>query len=94
MPLYEFHCQDCGVFEVWRSMSESQHPAFCPKCQQAGKRIFSVAAVNLSSGLPRREVVQHPRAFSNKTADARGCWVKKCRLPSHNCGRPSAGAAI
>jgi putative FmdB family regulatory protein len=41
MPLYEFRCDGCGVFDLWRSMSESSDPADCPDCNQRGKRIFS-----------------------------------------------------
>lgn len=41
MPLYEFRCDGCGVFDVWRSMSEYSNPAHCPECDEQGKRIFS-----------------------------------------------------
>jgi putative FmdB family regulatory protein len=41
MPLYEFRCNECGVFDVWRSMSESSTPAHCPECTKPGQRIFS-----------------------------------------------------
>jgi putative FmdB family regulatory protein len=41
MPLYEFKCDDCGVFDQWRPMAESNLPAHCPTCQEPGKRIFN-----------------------------------------------------
>ncbi|PSB51150.1 zinc ribbon domain-containing protein, partial [Chroococcidiopsis cubana CCALA 043] len=30
MPLYEFRCDDCGVFDEWRSLAECNNPAHCP----------------------------------------------------------------
>lgn len=41
MPLYEFKCNDCGTFDLWRTMAESSSPADCPTCQTAARRIFS-----------------------------------------------------
>ncbi|MBW4553166.1 MAG: zinc ribbon domain-containing protein [Aphanocapsa sp. GSE-SYN-MK-11-07L] len=41
MPLYEFKCNDCGIFDLWRTMAESSSPADCPTCQTAARRIFS-----------------------------------------------------
>jgi putative FmdB family regulatory protein len=41
MPLYEFKCDECGVFDQWRSMAESSNPAHCPSCQEPAKRIFA-----------------------------------------------------
>jgi putative FmdB family regulatory protein len=41
MPLYEFRCPDCGLFEEWRAMADSSKPAHCPACTQAAQRIFS-----------------------------------------------------
>ncbi len=41
MPLYEFKCNDCGIFDLWRSMAESSSPAECPTCQSAARRVFS-----------------------------------------------------
>ena len=54
MPLYEFRCDDCGVFEAWRTLAERDTPASCPHCQQMGKRIFSPPA--LLSGSLRLKV--------------------------------------
>lgn len=48
MPLYEFRCDGCGVFDAWRSLAESSTPADCPECQEPGRRIFS--AIGILSG--------------------------------------------
>lgn len=55
MPLYEFRCDPCGGFEEWRSMAESSAPAYCPSCQQPGRRIFSAPMVLSGSLRLKRE---------------------------------------
>lgn len=84
MPLYEFKCDDCGKFELWRSMAESSHPAYCPSCQTLGKRIFSPPAVNLSSSLPLRKISTEPELVTKKRD--REPTSPKFQTPS--CGRP------
>ena len=41
MPLYEFRCSDCGVFDLWRSLAECNALAHCPTCEAPAQRIFS-----------------------------------------------------
>ncbi len=82
MPLYEFRCATCGVFDVWRSLAESDQPAYCPTCQTAGKRIFSAPAVSLSSSLPLRGGSEPELVKKSETEP------KKPKFQSQACGRP------
>ena len=50
MPLYEYRCNPCGEFEVWRSMSQYNAPIDCPQCARAATKIFSAPNINLNSG--------------------------------------------
>jgi putative FmdB family regulatory protein len=50
MPLYEYRCDDCGEFEVWRSLVEYNAPMHCPECETVAVKIFSAPNVNLNSG--------------------------------------------
>ena len=59
MPLYEFRCEECGVFDVWRSMAESSDPAHCPECSEQGKRIFS-PPMTLSRSQVAKKVSSEP----------------------------------
>ncbi|MFN3926730.1 MAG: zinc ribbon domain-containing protein [Pseudanabaenaceae cyanobacterium] len=59
------------------------HPAFCPKWQQAGKPIFSVPAVNLSSGLPRRAKGSEPEVVQRPPREPESPPIQQ-----QNCGRP------
>ncbi|MGG6269631.1 FmdB family zinc ribbon protein [Leptolyngbya sp. AN03gr2] len=60
MPLYEFKCDDCGVFDVWRSMSESSNAASCPECNEPGKRIFTPLPM-LSGSLRLKQEIREPQ---------------------------------
>jgi putative FmdB family regulatory protein len=41
MPLYEYHCAECGSFSVLRKMSESSLAANCESCGGESGRIIS-----------------------------------------------------
>jgi putative FmdB family regulatory protein len=60
MPLYEFRCHDCGVFDIWRSIIEATSPAACPDCDKPGKRIFSAPAL-LSGSLRLKQESREPQ---------------------------------
>lgn len=84
MPIYEFRCSACGVFELWRTMAESGNPAFCPTCEAPGQRVFSAPAINLSSTLPLRKNTSEPELM-NKSRDREPA---KPKFQAQNCGRP------
>ena len=43
MPTYDFACGDCAArFERERPMSDSDHPAECPVCGGASRRVFTM----------------------------------------------------
>jgi putative FmdB family regulatory protein len=61
MPLYEFKCDRCGMFEQWRTLAEAGTPMLCPSCQAVAKRVFSAPNVNLNSGSLRLREGSEPR---------------------------------
>jgi putative FmdB family regulatory protein len=66
MPLYEFQCRSCGLFEQWRGFSESSDPMLCPNCQTIAKRIYSSPNVHLGSRSKRIEEKTEPRLVSRE----------------------------
>lgn len=50
MPLYEFECDNCGVFEALRPIALRDTAPDCPTCEEKTRRIFSVPHFNLSTG--------------------------------------------
>jgi putative FmdB family regulatory protein len=69
MPLYEYTCQTCGIFDQWKPMSEATQPVNCPTCQTEAKRIYSVAGIiTTPSSLSRRiEKSAEPRIVQKQT---------------------------
>ncbi|MBE9101833.1 FmdB family zinc ribbon protein [Vacuolonema iberomarrocanum] len=50
MPLYDYRCDSCGDFEVWRKLADLNIPMVCPTCHATVRRLFSPPNVNLNSG--------------------------------------------
>lgn len=74
MPLYEFRCNDCGIFDVWRSIAECTNPVCCPACNEPTRRVFSAPALcgslrlkqeNREPQLVKREVEPTSRVKSH-----------------------------
>ena len=70
MPLYEYHCADCGPFTQLRTLDQSSGPAKCPECGTWSAKVFSV--INLRSMRP-----------ANRTAHERN--ERSAHAP-HACG--------
>jgi putative FmdB family regulatory protein len=68
MPLYEYHCSDCGAgFELLVGVSETPK---CPKCgSEALDKQLSVFAVGRSAGGAARDNLPEP---CRSCGDARG----------------------
>lgn len=68
MPLYEFRCETCGDFEVWRRMAEVGNPVHCPTCEAIARRLYSAPSVNLNSGsLSTLSGSSEPRVMKRET---------------------------
>jgi putative FmdB family regulatory protein len=84
MPLYEFRCNDCGIFDEWRTMTESSNPAHCPNCQELAKRIFSAVGIQLNGALRLRKTANpEPQLVKKQELDP----DRRTRAKSHG-GRP------
>ena len=46
MPLYDYHCANCGHFRAWRRMIEAGDPVDCTTCGASASR--AVVAPNLA----------------------------------------------
>ncbi len=83
MPLYEFRCDTCGVFDAWRTMAESDQPAVCPTCETMGKRIFSPPAI-LSGSLRLKQERTEPQLVQKSVSQE----PVTPKYKSHTGGRP------
>lgn len=46
MPQYTFKCNDCGEYDVWKSMSEDLARDRCPGCSSETYRVFTLFNVS------------------------------------------------
>ncbi len=83
MPLYEFRCDVCGVFEDWRTLSECSGPAPCPSCSTSARRIFSAPRLQLSGTLRFKAESPEPQLIKRE-ADL----TARSKARSHRGGRP------
>jgi len=58
MPLYDYHCPECGNFRAWGRMSEARAPAPCPTCDRLAGR--AVVAPQLAL-MPNNNRIAHQR---------------------------------
>jgi putative FmdB family regulatory protein len=52
MPLYEYRCEECGTFPIYKSFNEERPEQVpCPQCERPAGRIFSPnVAVHFHAG--------------------------------------------
>ena len=86
MPLYDFRCETCGIFEQSRSIQQASAPMLCPTCQTVAKRLISaVGILKTSSKLSKRvEQSAEPRLVQ------RTAHNHATHKHNHHHGRPWA----
>lgn len=74
MPIYEYRCQDCElVFEVLRSIKDSDSPIDCTNCHSTNtNRVQSTCFSKVSGGSP-----------SPGSSSCSGCNGGSCASCSH-----------
>lgn len=84
MPVYEYMCDDCGLFEDMAPMSRFADPCDCPTCGVSARRVMvSVPAISFVSGSNRRA-----HETNERSADS----PKRTSTHGPNCGCCSGGA--
>ena len=88
MPIYDYHCQTCGSFELMRRMSQSDAPAVCPHCGGAAGRILLTAPGIADMPAARRhamatnERARHEPGTSATHQHHAGCGCGKAHKPA------------
>ena len=83
MPIYEYDCEECGVFTRLAKLSESAEPATCPYCGEQAPRVISAPSLSLMTTenrtkWERNEKAQHePRRTRRSSCGCTG---------THTCG--------
>jgi putative FmdB family regulatory protein len=79
MPLYEYHCADCGItFEKLRPMSKASAPVACSDCGSAdtSRAISMFAAISKGSN-------GATRAVGGTSGGCASCVGTSCATCSH-----------
>ena len=75
MPLYEYCCETCGVFDAFKPFSESEAPAACPACGDESPRVLSVPRTRVLKrgtriAMERNEKSKHEPMRRSRDAEA------------------------
>ena len=67
MPVYEYLCTEnnCGHYEIWRTIQDRSNDNLCPKCGGTGQRIFS-PPLTLTGPLRLQKSSLEPRVVSGE----------------------------
>ena len=77
MPLYEYRCEQCGMFSALVKMSESSLSVVCKSCGGEGKRVLSATQVALLGQGQRRAYERNEKsAYEPKFMRRSGCGCK------------------
>ncbi|MEM6309816.1 MAG: zinc ribbon domain-containing protein [Pseudomonadota bacterium] len=84
MPVYEYSCRDCGIFEEMRPMRQFSEPCDCPTCGTASPRVMlSVPAFSSVSSAHRKS-----HEINERSADS----PKRTSTHGPNCSCCGGGA--
>lgn len=84
MPMYEYFCDDCGVFSAMNSMSAAQEAKACPDCGCDSRRILSAPRLAV---LSKSDRIAHERNEKSANAPMMGRSSSRC-----SCGGAHSSA--
>lgn len=83
MPVYDYTCQECGDFVLFRPVEERNHAASCPCCQGVAQRFISAPNLALMNPVKRRAHSVNERSRHDpRVSNAHQC-SSRC-----GCGTP------
>ena len=84
MPVYEYLCGDCGVFEEMLPMALCADPCACPGCGASAPRVMIT--------VPRLAAVSSTMRRAHETNERAADSPKRSRTHGAGCGCCSGGA--
>ena len=96
MPVYDYACEDCGVFTAMRPMSAYRDPCPCPDCGGESPRAFLTAPRLASMDAGKRGAIavneRSAHAPRRSTAHGAGCSCCSGAKPSSRTAVSPSGA--
>ncbi|MFP5506509.1 MAG: FmdB family zinc ribbon protein [Gammaproteobacteria bacterium] len=90
MPVYDYHCGDCGDFSAFRPMSEYREPMACPACGQVAARVITAPNLACMSASNRTAWERNERSAHEPR---RGSCASGTCGHNHHPAKPAAAAA-
>ncbi|AHJ65718.1 FmdB family zinc ribbon protein [Granulibacter bethesdensis] len=87
MPVYDYHCESCGVFTVMRPMSEFEQPACCPDCGTSAPRVLLTAPSFAAMDSARRTAFATNERSVHAPRRSRGSHPSGCSCCSTTKGK-------
>ncbi|MCB5184626.1 zinc ribbon domain-containing protein [Methylobacillus gramineus] len=91
MPMYEYRCDECGVFAALGKMSESSSPTICPDCGELSERILSAPRLAII-GKAQRSAHERNEKSANEPRSTRrsSCGCAGAHTCSSSSAKPSS----
>ena len=91
MPIYDFACGECGVFEQRRSFTEASAPVTCPSCEREARRVYSMPNTRrVPAGLSRAMDRSEKSAYEPEVVSRPVGGATSGKGHHHSHGRPWA----
>lgn len=92
MPLYGYHCTDCGPFDAWSTMNQSDRPGACPCCGSESRREIAMPHLATMNPTLRNALARSEKSGSEpklaKKKHLAGCGCPLCKMgPKQNTVR-------
>jgi len=84
MPIYDYHCAECGEFTLSRGMADRNLPAPCPDCGQPAVRLILAPNLSLMDGHRRQAHARNEKSQHEPGAMTRHRCGSGC-----GCGKPA-----
>jgi putative FmdB family regulatory protein len=82
MPLYDYECQDHGVFEKFNSMAKSSEPCACPDCGVAARRLVKAPFLRRLNPIARNAMERNEKSRVEPGVTRTGCQHSHQRKPT------------
>ncbi len=92
MPMYEYHCEECGDFSALRPMSEYREPMPCPLCNAAAVRVISAPSLAVMTSGNRTAWERNERSAHEPRRSS--CSSGSCGHAHHSSKPAAAPKAI
>jgi putative FmdB family regulatory protein len=86
VPIYAYHCTDCGGFDAMRAVAQRDDPCACPGCSAPAARTISAPRLATMDAIQRRALGVNERASHEPKSS--GAYPRLKHPPGCGCCAP------